>query len=152
MPTPLDIKLYKKAVTCVNKIFGTTTSAYRSMTIVKKYKELGGKYAKEITTELQGTTRWIKERWINVTDYIKHDKLTTCGDDNRRKHACRPYIRVNKKTPITIDEAIKKHGEAKILNLAKAKHCNSEDHKIDRKVGIIKQTTTKKKKVKLNQP
>jgi hypothetical protein len=146
MPVPLDIQLYKKSVAYVNKIFGKTTSAYRSMSIVKKYKEFGGKYTKGIVTELQGTKRWIKERWINVTDYIKHDKLTACGNgiDNRRKHACRPYIRVNKKTPITIDEAVTKHGEAKILRLAKYKHGkgNSEFVRIDWKAGTVQ---TKKK-------
>jgi hypothetical protein len=145
MPVPLNIELYKKSIKYVNTVFGTTTSAYRSMSIVKKYKELGGKYANDIVTKLQGTQRWIKERWINVTDYIKNDKLTKCGENKRRKHACRPYVRVNKKTPITIDETIKKHGAAKVLQLAKAKHGNSEDYRIDWKLGKIKKTTNKMK-------
>ena len=33
---PLNIDLYNKSIAYTNTIFGTTTSAYRSMTIVKR--------------------------------------------------------------------------------------------------------------------
>jgi len=40
----------------------------------------------------------------------------------RRKHACRPLVRVDaKKTPPTIQELLKKHGKDKMLQLARTK-------------------------------
>ena len=40
----LDPVLYRKAVKKVTQSYGTQTSAYRSMAIVKAYKAMGGKY------------------------------------------------------------------------------------------------------------
>ena len=41
----LNPLLYRYAYDKVTRIYGTQTSAYRSMAIVKAYKQLGGKYA-----------------------------------------------------------------------------------------------------------
>ena len=47
-------------------------------------------------------------------------KKVQCGSGDD-KHACRPLKRVNAKTPITIDEVIKKHGKKKVIELAEKK-------------------------------
>ncbi len=61
----MDNPIYRKAIAIVNEQYGTKTSAYRSMAIVKKYKELGGKY-KDTKKEDEGVTRWLKEKWVQV--------------------------------------------------------------------------------------
>lgn len=70
----------------------------------------------------EGLKRWLKERWIVVTPYLLEDKVIPCGAQQRRKHACRPLVRVHaKKTPATIQELLKKHGKDKMLQLARTK-------------------------------
>ena len=55
----------------------------------------------------KGIQRWLKgEEWIKVEPYVKDGKVVKCGTGD--KHACRPLNRVNKDTPITMKEVIKK--------------------------------------------
>jgi hypothetical protein len=122
--------IYRKAIEIINEQYGTKTSAYRSMAIVKKYKELGGKY-KETKKDDEGVTRWLKEKWIQVGPYLKDCSHVPCGLNSRRAHACRPSIRVSKKTPITIQEVITKHGHSKVLELIGYKKKNSEEYRVD---------------------
>jgi len=100
---PLDRILYEKVVKEAKQKFKTYPSAYASGWIVRRYKELGGKYKgdKEKSTSLD---RWFKEKWINV---CKLPKIVPCG----RKQAsekdypyCRPLKRINKNTPKTVNE------------------------------------------------
>ena len=69
--------LYRKAYNETTKIYGTTSSAYRSMAIVKRYKELGGKYRGK-KLQSQGTTRWLKEQWIQVVPFVTIGKVIPC--------------------------------------------------------------------------
>lgn len=108
-------EIYKKAVRKVTQSYGKRTSAYRSMAIVKAYKELGGKYASQKTPT--GTTRWLKEKWIQVIPYLLRGETKACGDSTKR-HACRPLKRISAKTPLTIKELIKLHGENGVRKLA----------------------------------
>ena len=122
----LNPRLYKRAYETITKTYGTQTSAYRSMAIVKEYKRLGGKYKKasKKPSADEGLQRWLKERWIVVTPYLLEGKVIPCGAPvgQRRKHACRPLVRVDaKKTPPTIQELLKKHGKDKMLQLARTK-------------------------------
>lgn len=58
MPIPdnvLDSGLYVKAERMADKVFTAPTSAYRSIWISKKYKELGGRY--------KGKKKSLTERW-----------------------------------------------------------------------------------------
>ena len=112
--------LYRKAYNETTKIYGTTSSAYRSMAIVKRYKELGGKYRGK-KLQSQGTTRWLKEQWIQVVPFVTIGKVIPCGYSKRRKHACRPLKRVSNKTPITVSEVVKAHGRSAVVNFAKLK-------------------------------
>lgn len=115
--------LYRKAYNEITKKYGTT-SAYRSMAIVKRYKEMGGKYRGK-KKQSEGTTRWLKENWIQVIPFVTLGKIVPCGASDRRKHACRPLKRVSKKTPLTISEAINTHGKSSIIQFAKSKKTNT---------------------------
>jgi hypothetical protein len=121
----LNPRLYARAFKETNAIYGSQTSAYRSMAIVKRYKALGGKYrSKQKTTG--GTVRWRKERWIMVLPYVLKGQVIPCGAHDRRKHACRPLKRVTKNTPVTINELLKEHGKRKIAAFARRKKVGSE--------------------------
>lgn len=140
--TPPNVKnpvLYKRAYEKVRKVYGDQTSAYRSMAIVTEYKKMGGKYIKKEKAD-SGVTRWLKERWIMVKPYLKEPVPETvpCGARKRREHACRPLVKVDPfKTPITIDEAIRKHGKEKVQRLAETKQTHgSERVRIDWNKGV----------------
>jgi len=80
-------------------------SAYRSMQIVKKYKEKGGKI--DESKAKGGTSKWLKEKWINLTPVslgltsvrtapkcgVKHPK------QGSNKSICRPTVKRDKNTP-----------------------------------------------------
>jgi hypothetical protein len=59
MPEPINKELYAKAKAAINQKYGTKTSAYRSMALVKKYKSMGGKYRDDGGSKK--TTIWRKE-------------------------------------------------------------------------------------------
>ena len=48
-----------------------------------------------------------------------------CGSGSNPK-GCRPTIKIDKNTPITINELIKKHGKKKLLEFAKKKKSNMD--------------------------
>jgi len=124
MDVPDNVKnpsIYRKA----RKIADSTykkAGLFKSAFIQKKYQELGGTYKGKKPKETEGIQRWLKgEKWIKVYPYVTEGKKVGCGEGSGDPHACRPSKRVNDKTPITIDEAIEKHGKDKILKLAEAK-------------------------------
>jgi hypothetical protein len=82
-----NINLYKKAQEIANKKYDKP-SAYKSMFLVKKYKELGGKYIGDKPDN--GISQWIKEKWVDI------------GDSNYPVY--RPSIRINKNTPLLESE------------------------------------------------
>ena len=134
---PKDAELWKRATAIVTKSYGTTTSAYRSMAIAKKYKELGGTYhGKKDTTK--GVKRWLDEQWIKVIPFIQENKKIACGASERRKHACRPFKRISRETPPTINELIKQHGKEKLIRLAKAKRKGTEQTRVNWKTATKK--------------
>jgi hypothetical protein len=64
-------------------------SAYRSGALVKRYKQLGGKYSGR-KRSLEGLSRWFKEQW---------------GDVGHKGYPVyRPSRRVSKKTPLLATE------------------------------------------------
>jgi hypothetical protein len=136
IPKHMDDHLYKKAKQIVTEQYGSKTSAYRSMAIVKKYKELGGKYHKPKDENI-GVTRWLNEKWIQVGPYLKNGSHVKCGLNLRRAHACRPSIRVSKETPITIQEVVRKHGYVKTLE-------KSGEYRVDWVRGNVSSLNTKK--------
>lgn len=113
----LNPKLYREAKKIADKTY-KKPSAYKSMFIVSTYKKLGGKYSGKKTGK--GVDRWNKEKWIQVVPFLESGKRIACGFGDGGK-GCRPSKRVDKDTPITIQELIKKHGKAPLLKLAKEK-------------------------------
>jgi hypothetical protein len=113
MSEPFDKKLYEKVKKMATKKFTSKTGIYRSSWIVKKYKELGGKYkGKKSTT---GLKRWFKEDWVDLNrPIIKNNKIVgyqKCGRKSVDKAVyplCRPNKRISSKTPRTIKEISKK--------------------------------------------
>ena len=126
----MDKKLWEKATNIVTKSYGKKTSAYRSMAISKKYKELGGKYDGR-KDDSKGVTRWLNEEWIMVIPYVTNKQKIPCGSKDRRKHACRPSKRITKKTPLTIQELLRKHDKQDIIAMAKLKKKDAEKYRVN---------------------
>lgn len=96
-------------------------SAYKSMYISKRYKELGGTY-KDNTKKDTKLSTWRKERWVVVEPYLKEGKKIACGSEKAPNiHSCRPTKRINKNTPTTLDSLIELHGKKKLLELVALK-------------------------------
>ena len=87
MPKILDPDIYKKAVEIADKTY-KTHSAYKSGFIVKKYKELGGRYGED--NKPKNLKRWYLERWGDV--------------GNKDDPVYRPSRRISKETPLTVNE------------------------------------------------
>ena len=51
-----------------------THSAYRSATLVRRYKESGGMYQGKKPTEGEGLRRWLKEDWRNQRGGVGYQK------------------------------------------------------------------------------
>ncbi|MDB4726513.1 DUF5872 domain-containing protein [bacterium] len=113
-------KLYIKAKKDADEKY-TRHSAYKSMYIVKKYKSLGGKYRGKSENK-SSTSRWNKECWIQVVPYVKYGKIVACGSSNKKTKVCRPFVKVNKNTPITVHEIIKLWGKKHVISLANKKN------------------------------
>ena len=94
MAIPIDTELYEKAKAMADKIY-KKHSAYKSGWIVKKYKELGGRYKDDGERKLK---RWFAEKWKDV--------------GGKTYPVYRPTKRINKNTPLTV-------GEIKPSNLKK---------------------------------
>lgn len=88
----LDPDLYEKAKKLADSIY-KKHSAYKSGYIVKTYKELGGRYQND--NKPKDLKRWFEEKWVDI--------------GNEEYPVFRPTKRVNKKTPLTVDEINKKN-------------------------------------------
>ena len=137
MSRVLDPELYAQSKQRIDLIYGTSTSAYRSMAIVKDYKKHGGKYAPRTKGKEHGVSKWLLEKWVVVTDFL-NGKSTACGTVKRRRHACRPTVKIDDKTPVTIQELIQTHGKRKVASLALKKSQGSEKVRVNWKKGQIK--------------
>lgn len=97
MPIIDDPDLYDKARAIADKIY-KKPSAYKSGFIVKKYKELGGKYTDD--KEPKNLKRWFKEDWKDI--------------GNKEYPVYRPTKRITKATPLTADEIDPKQAKKQI--------------------------------------
>ena len=109
---PKDTHLYDYVKKLASKKFKSPTGVYRSSWIVKKYKELGGKYSSR-TNSPSGLKRWYKEKWIDLNRPIdKNGHYYPCGRQSIKRGSkyplCRPSVRVNSGTPRTVSEISKK--------------------------------------------
>ena len=87
MPIVLDRELYDKAKQHADTIY-SKPSAYKSGFIQRYYKLLGGTYRED--NQPKALKAWFKERWMDV--------------GNKAYPVYRPTVRVNKNTPLTIQE------------------------------------------------
>jgi len=97
MAVPVNKDLYN-AVKEYADIVYNKPSAYKSGFIVKTYKKLGGTYRDD--NKEHNLERWYKERWSDV--------------GNKDYPVYRPTIRINKNTPLTINEIDKKNLKSQI--------------------------------------
>ena len=96
--------------------------AYKSMFLVSTYKKLGGRYSGK---KPSGVNRWIDEEWIQVIPYLTKGQKVACGTRTATmKKVCRPFKRINKKTPITLPELRKLHSDKELIALARKKQRN----------------------------
>ena len=135
-PIPLDKKLYDKIKKEIYEMY-PKHSAYRSMMIVKKYKDAGGKY-KDDNSE-RHTTKWLGQHWSSVNDYYHDDKIVNCGNSNTEEKfgeypLCRPLNIIKKlskpQMKVLIDEKNKLNKKHLITsNLLKTDKFNIKDTK-----------------------
>ena len=124
----INKELYEEAFKIANSAY-ERPSAYKSMYIVRKYKELGGLYEgnekskeKARKANKQRTDNWRKEEWIQIKPYLKEDKKVPCGAGDNAK-ACRPLKAVESgEDNITMSEVVKKYGKKKVLELTEKKN------------------------------
>jgi hypothetical protein len=119
MPEPIQKELYAKAKAEINKTYGTKTSAYRSMALVKKYKSMGGKYRDDGGS--RKTTRWLNEKWVNLNAKKEGGGYEKCGHPNEggKYPLCRPSKTVSSETPKKYQDIPKSRID--IVNLKKQK-------------------------------
>ena len=104
MSKPLDMKLYRQVKYEADNVY-KKPSAYKSGWVVKEYKKRGGKFKGSKTDE--GLTRWFLEEWKDV--------------GNKEYPVYRPTKRINKETPLTVNEINKTNLMKQILLKQKIK-------------------------------
>lgn len=90
---PKNKKLYDKVKKEMDIIYDKP-SAYKSGAIVKKYKSLGGEYIED--NKPKNLKKWFDEEWVNLANINEYPVL-------------RPTKRINKTTPLTVDEIPKEN-------------------------------------------
>ena len=121
MPTPLDPELYARAKAEADRTF-EVPSALKSAWLVKRYKDLGGRYR---GSRGGGLDRWFRERWVDVTRPSRRG-YARCGRSSRRGPypVCRPSRRVSSATPTTVRELSRRR-----LDRAKRRKQRSPGHR-----------------------
>lgn len=93
---PKNLDLYEEAKKIVYKQY-EKPSAYRSGALIKLYKKMGGEFIDD--NKEKPLKRWFKEKWIDVNPLKNSSSYPVY----------RPTKRVNKKTPLTVQEIDKKN-------------------------------------------
>jgi hypothetical protein len=119
----LDKKLYNKVKKMADEKY-KKHSAYKSMFIIDKYEELGGKLRGKRKNNLGN---WREEKWLNLTPYamglvknIKDSPL--CGvkhPKQKNPSICRPSKKVDKDTPKKLASDFNKKQLMKAVNIKK---------------------------------
>jgi len=107
----LDKGIYMRAKEVVYKQY-EKPSAYRSMALVKKYKDMGGRLEKDGSGN--GLRKWsLQERWMNLTPYaegLTSDRFQyKCGQkapNQKGPSVCRPSAQVKKYSKNQIKKAV----------------------------------------------
>ncbi len=120
-PIPLNKSLYNKVLSEARNKFKRFPSLYASSWITREYKSRGGKY-KTPKGYKSAQKKWYDEQWVQIIPYVKDGKKIDCGSPNKDSKACRPLKRIDKSTPPTMGEIVKKYGKDKVLKLAGQKN------------------------------
>ena len=131
-----DSAEYKKAKKLADDKY-ERNGAYKSMYISKMYHKFCNEKNPTVTkvaSKKKGLVRWIDEQWIQVIPYLDGN-IVKCGA-NKDYCACRPLIRVNEETPITVVELVKLHGKKKLRAIAMKKE-NNINGRLDWVSGVI---------------
>jgi DNA adenine methylase len=89
-------------------------SAYRSMQIVKAYKDAGGKYEDDGKRD---TKKWLGQKWTSVNDYYHNGEVVPCGNsDTQEKFGEYPLCR-----PLKIIKELSKNQMKKMIDEKKDK-------------------------------
>lgn len=120
----IDKDKYKEAFLVAKETY-KKPSAYRSMYIAKKYKQMGGRYDEKLKKGQRGqTTKWLEEKWVQIKPYVVEGKEIRCGEGDGSK-ACRPLQRVKGGDKnITMSQIIKKYGKKKVIELVDKKRAD----------------------------
>ncbi len=120
-PIPLNQSLYNKVLSEARSKFKRFPSLYASSWISREYQSRGGKYKtpKNYKSKQQ---QWFDEEWVQIIPYLKDGKKIKCGSSNKDTKACRPLKKIDKSTPPTMSEIVKKYGKEKVLKLAAQKN------------------------------
>ena len=94
MSRPLNIDLYNQIKNEVYQEY-PKHSAYRSMMIVKKYKDAGGLYEDNKKMGKMNTKKWIQQQWTDANEYYRTNNIIPCGSQDTQKlyneyPLCRP--------------------------------------------------------------
>lgn len=90
-PSPIDKDLYLLAKQIADDVYDRP-SAYKSGFIVKKYKEMGGRYSGN--KKKSPLKRWFDEEWKDINP----------AKTNKSYPVYRPTKRITKNTPLTASE------------------------------------------------
>lgn len=131
-PEPLNKKLYEKVKKEIYEKY-PKHSAYRSMMVVKKYKDAGGKY-KDDGGE-RNTTKWLGQKWTSVNDYYHDDKIVKCGNsDTQKKYdeypLCRPLSILKKLSNSQMKKLIDEKNKLKEKSLITSNLLNTDKFNI----------------------
>lgn len=109
-PKYKDKDIYKKAKAKVDKEH-KKHSAYKSLALIKTYKDMGGKI--DESKSKGGLRNWLNERWVNLTPYAEGltNKKSTykCGEkapNQKSKSVCRPLKEAQKYNKQQIKKAV----------------------------------------------
>ena len=123
MDKAADKDLYRDVLEDAKEKFERFPSAYASMWIQREYQRLGGEYLSKSDGSLSS---WLRERWVQVLPLLKEGKVVVCGDGKKDTKACRPSVRVDESTPITISELLELHSVSDIIKAAEKKNRDME--------------------------
>jgi hypothetical protein len=118
---PKDRELWAKVQEMAKTTFREHPTAYSNAWAVRRYAKLGGEWE----TEGGDLDEWFESNWIDVVALLKDGKVVQCGEGEGGK-ACRPIKRLNKSTPITLQELLELHSVKEILKFAERKANNME--------------------------
>ena len=118
---PKDTELWAKIQEMAKTTFREHPTAYSNAWAVRRYAKLGGEWE----TEGGDLDDLFREGWVDVVALLKDGKVVQCGKGDKGK-ACRPTKRINKETPITLQELLELHSVKNILKFAERKANNME--------------------------